>query len=343
MSVPEPQDWQEIDSQVHLPGLWLSFLVGSVFLLFGILTILVVASHPQPGIPAWVWWLLGTFIVMGAMVLTIAVSGVVRPASIRHARCDSLPNVPLEPVIVEGAVVHGRVTHEVIEDVEGWRFEPARRLWRDDKRFLFGFGIPFLALFATILTWVFHDRFNLVWPAAILCGTFGTVVSGGSAFLLVGMILRAGYRRLCSVSIPRSGGPLEVDAPIEPDTPEVDLTNGLKWMFLGDVERHRLVIPRELLKAVQLCPWRFVVKGGAGKTSTWAVQGLLVLASAEQGDYHRLPILLTSDFIGAARLMQLLASTLHVPYLFCADAEGWQVEELRARKRPPLRAGGIHT
>jgi hypothetical protein len=74
---------------------------------------------------------------------------------------------------------------------------------------------------------------------------------------------------------------------------------------------------------------------------TWAVQGLLVLASREEAVYRRLPILLTGDSVGAARLMQRLAYALHVPYLFCADAEGWRAETMRANGRPALRVGGI--
>jgi hypothetical protein len=39
--------------------------------------------------------------------------------------------------------------------------------------------------------------------------------------------------------------------------------------------------------------------------------------------------------------MQRLAETLDVPYLFCADREGWEAEELRATQRPPLKVGGM--
>jgi hypothetical protein len=36
-----------------------------------------------------------------------------------------------------------------------------------------------------------------------------------------------------------------------------------------------------------------------------------------------------------------LAAALAVPYLFCADAEEFQAERIRAKNRPPLRAGSI--
>jgi hypothetical protein len=51
--------------------------------------------------------------------------------------------------------------------------------------------------------------------------------------------------------------------------------------------------------------------------------------------------LLTGDVVGAARLMQRLAQMLQVPYLFGADSTGWKEEEARAKRRPPLRAGGM--
>ena len=53
-----------------------------------------------------------------------------------------------------------------------------------------------------------------------------------------------------------------------------------------------------------------------------------------------MPLLLTNDFAGAARLMERVAATLGVPYLFSANADGWKAELQRAKVRPPLRAGG---
>lgn len=157
------------------------------------------------------------------------------------------------------------------------------------------------------------------------------------------MLMRAGYRRLSTLTIPGNGNDLELDSPIEPNPERIDLAEGLKWVFLAETKRQRLMIPRELLRAVQLCPWKYYVRGGGEGTATWAVQGLLVLGCPEEGVYQRLPIVLTSDFVGAARLVRRLADILQVPYLFCADAEGWKVEEIRAKKRPPLRCGGTES
>ena len=263
--------------------------------------------------------------------------GICLPSRVRHAAPDVFPNVPKEPVICEGSVVHGRLTHELRETVQGWEFQPVRNSWRNDKRFLLVFGIPFLTLFSAVLTWVLHSQLTIAgWPLAAVCGVFATAICGGSVFLLIGMIIRSGYRRLSTLTIPRSGNYLELELAEAAKLENADLAEGLKWLFIGETKRQRLTIPCELVVAVQLCPWKFAVM----TERSWAVQGLLVLASRDTGVYHRLPILLTSDFVGAAQLMQELAHTMHVPYLFCADAAGWKAEEIRAKERPPLRIGG---
>ena len=50
----------------------------------------------------------------------------------------------------------------------------------------------------------------------------------------------------------------------------------MKCSFVGNVKRQRRAIPRELVAAVQLCPWKFVLARPAALT-TWVVQGSLVL------------------------------------------------------------------
>jgi len=332
--------WHEVESEVYLPGRWLVLSVGTLFLLTGCIGFLTIVV--PPGVPFWITKLCcGAFIFLGGTVAAWAIRNIISPAHVRHASPDVLPNVPKEPVIREGSVLYGRLTHELCEEAQGWQFRPAEQIRRNDKRFLIGFGIPFMVLFAGLLTWVLHTELKVAgWPVSVVCGTFVTVICGGIPFLLIGMGMRAGYRRLSRLNIPRNKDDLDLDSPEEPDFEKADLTEGLKWMFLGETRRHRLTIPRKLLVAVQLCPWKYVVMSARSQSITWAVQGLLVLASSEEAAYLRLPILLTSDFVGAARLMERLAHTLHVPYLFCADAEGRKAEKLRAKGRPPLRIGG---
>jgi hypothetical protein len=283
---------------------------------------------------------MGTFFVGGGAVLASAICGITWPRCVLHAAPDVLPEVPAEPVISEGSFVHGRLTHELREDAEGWAFRPAGNVWRNDKRFLLGFGVPFLMLFSGLLAWVLHDRLHIVGsPLAAVCGVL-VAVFGGGIFFLIGMIMRSGYRRLPTLTIPCDGTDLALESADPPEFENADLAAWLKWLFLGEAKRQRRTIPRELLVAVQLCPWKFVRAISEGKSVTWAVQGLLVLASTGEAGYHRLPVMLTGDYVGAARLMQRLAHTLQVPYLFCADAAGWKAEAARAKSRPPLRSGG---
>lgn len=329
--------WQEMESEVYHPGRWLPFLGGALFLLVGCVGFWKIGDLASPGIPVWIAKL-GTavFASLGGAALASVIGRTVSPGHVRHAVPDVLPNVPQEPLIREGAVVHGRLTHELREDAQGWQFCPAARLWRNDKVFLFGFGIPFVSLFVGLLAWTFHhDLAPVGWPVAALCATTVTVLCGGPVFLLIGMVLRSSYRRLPRLSIPRDGSDLALDSPETLKPKSGDL-----WGSLGEPKRQRLMIPRERVVAVQLCPWKYVV-GDRGRETTWAVQGLLVRASSEEEAYERLPLLLTSDFLGAARLMERLADTLQVPYLFSADAVGWRAEDLRAQGRPPLQSGGM--
>jgi hypothetical protein len=334
--------WHEVESEVYRPERWFVLSVGTLFLLAGAIAFLTIGGVGPPGLRFWVAMLFtGVFALMGGTLAASALGSFISPARVHHAALDVLPNVPKEPVLCEGSVVYGRLTHELSEDAQGWQFRPAGHLWRSVKGLLFGFGIPFLVLFSGLLTWIFHSQLKLGgWALSAACGIFVAAVCGGSAFLLLGMIMRTGYRRLSRLTIPGNGNDLELDSPEELSAEEADLTVALRWVFLGETNRHRLRIPRDLVVAVQLCPWKYVVGDRYSRLTTWAVQGLLVLASSEEAAYHRLPILLTSDFVGAARLMERFAHTLQVPYLFCADAKGWRVEKLRAKGRPPLRIGG---
>lgn len=336
--------WREMVSEVYRPGRWLGLSVGTVFLLIGAVGGLGIGGLWPAGAAGWIVGLgAAVFALLGVVVFGTILGGVLRPARVRHASPDVLPNVSTEPVSLAGSVVHGRLTHELSEEAQAWQFRPAGHLWRNDKRFLFGFGAPFLLFFAGLLTWVFHTQQNIAsWFVSAAYAIAVTALCGGSAFLLIGMMMRSGYRRLCRLSIPRDGSDLELDSPEEPKLEQADLLEGLTWVLLGATKRQRLTIPRALVQAVQLCPWKFVLAGSGQRQITWAVQGLIVLASSGT-EYRRLPILLTGDCVGAARLMQRLAETLRVPYLFSADAAGWRTETARAKTRPSLRAGGMMT
>jgi hypothetical protein len=330
--------WREVESKVYFPSRSIALLFGGVFLLVG--GIAFVTIGPPDGQFFWFGKLFAAiFALFGAILVAWAVGTLIFPAHVRHAAPDVLPNVPREPVIREGAVVHGRLTHELYEDAQGWQFCPSKRFWRrNGNGLVYGFGIPFLVLSAGLVTWSFHDMIG-GWAVSATFATFLVAMGGGTVFLIIALHLRAGYRRLSRLTIPRNGNDLELDSADDPQ--KIDLAQGLKWVFERGTKRHLLSIPRELVVAVQLCPWKYEAVRAGERERTWAVQGLLVLASSGEAGYHRLPFLLTCEFARAARLMQRLASALHVPYLFCADAEGWKAEAMRAENRSPLRIGGV--
>jgi hypothetical protein len=320
------------------------WLVGGFFLLAGVFGSLFADQIARRGDSVWVVrGFFGVFGLLGALALIAPIRSLLRPVVVRHAAADVLAGVPREPVLLEGSTVYGRLTHELARNDVGWLFRPRPQVRRSDTLWLVGFGVPFLVVFAGIMAWVFHrDRVAGGWGAAVAGGIAITLVSGGVAYFLIGMLMRAGYRRLCHLNIPQNGD-LKLDAPRLPEGAGADLAAGLNWILLGGTERQQLTIPREVIAAVQLCPWEFVA-GRHGATNVLAAQGLLVVANpAEPGVYHRLPILLTGDLSGAARLMQQLAEVLQVPYLFHADEQGWNAEHLRAKDRPPLTIGGVQS
>ncbi len=328
----ESSDWLEVESEVYRPGRWLGLFAGTVFLLAGAIWHLAIGNVAPPNAPSWILESgAAVFTVFGTAVLVSATRGIVSPARVRHAAPSVLANVTREPVIRRGSVVHGRLTHELIESAHGWQFRPRPDLWRTDKGFLFGFGIPFLVLASGLLSWIIH-RYLASWPLSIFCTIPAIAVSAGTALVVVSMLMRASYRSLCCLSIPRNGDDLQLDSPEEPDRNDPDLIAGLEWILPGETKNVRLLIPIQRIIAVQLCPWKYAVGGPGGKEITWADQGALVLASSPDVPSSCLPILLTSDFVGAARLMQKLADILHVPYLFSPMPTGGR------RKRPVREA-----
>jgi hypothetical protein len=339
--MPESPGWKEMESKVWCPGRLSAAATGIFFLVSGAVVYLASRKFIPAGVPYWAMPL-GTAVValFGGAIVAWAVGSILLPSRVRHAVSDVLPKVPREPVIDDGAVVHFRLTHELHEDAQGWEFRPAAKLWRSDVALLLGFGLPFLTIFSALTAWMFHSQFHIArWPLAVLCGATVTALCGGSVWVLLGMLMRAGYRRLARLSFPRDGGNLELDSPEALNAGKTDLAAGLKWLFLGETKRYQLSIPWESVVAVQLCPWKY--KAAMPRNDIiQTVQGLVVLAASEEGAYHRIPILLTADYVGAARIMEKLGRILQVPYLYCADEEGWKEEVRRAKERPALQVGG---
>lgn len=336
-------DWPQVESKVHFPGQWLFLIIGSVFVVAGTTVFFVIAEAEPPGLPVWVARFGPTlYAALGAIVLAACIYRRVSPVSVQHAPADALPELSREPVIREGSVVYGRATYELAEEPQRWHFRPARRHRRNDLVFLVGFGVPFLTVFAALLSWVLHERMDVGdWHSAILLAVVATLLTGGSALAGIGTLMRAAHRSLGSLSIPRHGADLELQLPAPTHPDQVDLIAGLGRAFVGESNWRHLTIPREQVVAVQLCPWRYALKSNNRTTHTWAVQGVLVIEGSGDERYERLPMVLTSDHGAAARLMQRLAATLEVPYLFYADAEGWQAERRAAKTRPPIRSGGV--
>jgi hypothetical protein len=330
----------EKESQIHLPGRWILIGIGATFLLFGAMGFFVkVAVDPKVG-PIWILYVIsGGFCFLGAIAVVVASSQLLFPSRIKHFESDQFANVPHEPVLLEGSMVHGRLTHELVESEEHWELRPQIRIWTQDKRFLLGFGVPFSLVFSGILSWAFRVQMGAPnWPIAIAGAILLTLFCGVGTFTLIGMLIRASYTRLSRLRIPKDGSDLELDSVKGPDEKNLDLLEGLAWALVDTGERERLKIPAESLCAVQLCAWQHQVGPRHSVSTTSAVQGNLVLEAG--GEFARVPLLVTADFAAAARLMHDLAEVCIVPFLYHASKEDWQAEKERARTRPTLKTGG---
>ena len=191
---------QEAESEVYCPGRWLGLTVGTVFLLAGAIGLLSIGDAVPPGLPFWTSTLFaGVFALLGGTVTALTLGRIMFPALVRHASPKSLlPNVPQYPIIYEGSWVYARLTNDVSEYAQGWHFQPAAGLRRYEKGLLLGFGVPVLLFSSGLLTWVFHSQ--LGWVVAAAFGIGLTALCGGTAFVMIGMLMRSGYSRLSPVS-----------------------------------------------------------------------------------------------------------------------------------------------
>ena len=332
--------WKETESKVHNPISWFVLVIGAVFLLIGTMCYLARDEIAGAKTPKWfVPSFAAAFALLGGLAIACAIWSI-KTVWIRHAHPDVLPHVPREPKVVDGASARSYMKWELAESSTEWRLRPSRKRLRDQKRFVFGFGLPFMMVFAAGLSWIFHSQHGLSWLMATFIAIFVTIFCGGLTFGLIYFELHSEYQDLPHVTIPKGKEDLLVESPMGIDTGSIGLTSGCPERVSGNADTEELVIPREIVRGVQLCAWKLVWKGGGDRATTWVVQGMLILGLKEEMGYDRLPILVTDDLVGAARLMQSLGVILDVPYLYCADKESWRTEALRAKLRPPLRHGG---
>ncbi len=337
-------DWAQAETTVRRPGRAAAVMISVTFLIVGSGGLVWGESEfADDGAEIWIpRALFGGFTLLGGLAFLAALRAVTSSVAVRHADASVLPDVSPEPVISEGWIVHRRLTHELTDTSQAWQLTPRQSLWNSNKRFLIGFGIPFSVLCVGVLSWIVHSQEIFPgWALSVLVAGVVTAVCAGSALVLIGFLMRAGYRRLCRLSIPSDRGELELHAPAALDLECQNPAQALGRLLRGPTQFSCRHIPRERVIAVQLCAWYYEINSSSGKTSALAVQGLLVLSSEEPTGYVRVPLLLTTAAADAAQLMQQLGQLLGVPFLFHADAAAWRAERQRSKARPLLRSGGI--
>jgi hypothetical protein len=237
-------------------------------------------------------------------------------------------------MVRDGSVVSGDVRMELVQVSGQWCFGPAES-WSTTKRFLIGFAVLFLPLFAAIASWSLHDQVGIRnWPIAITLATALTLLCGGTPFVLILLILKHHQLRLPELRIPSEEGDLVLETSDQADFECLKLEPSR--ISTCRRERWTVTIPRGYIIAVQVCPWKMKIEEGE-TTITWASQGLLVLHPPNGDQYCRIPILLSGDFVRVAKTMRSLADVLAVPFLFGGTREQWKAEARRAKTRAPLQ------
>jgi hypothetical protein len=332
--------WDEFESNVHQPGLGAGAIVGIVFMLVGPVFGVALWQHGVP--PMLVVPIMGGVTICGVVVFGIAVRRVIWPIVVRHAGPNVLSEVANEPVACDGTFVQSCLMHELWEGSEAWQFRPKQpRAGPRDILLLFCVGIPVVALVSWMVALNLHTFWHIAnWFVAALYGTLITVIVGGALLFVIAKVMGAIRRGFATLTIPRDGGDLRLDIGGAPDFVDASLMEGLKWIRKSSKDADDLTIPRCLVAAVQLCPWKVTVVEPRSRSTMLTAQGLLVLASSEH-EYQRIPLLATLDVAGAARLMQRLAAVLQVPYLYHADAAAWKAEAVRAKSRPAVRGMSV--
>jgi hypothetical protein len=318
-----------VESEIYRPWRWVLPFLALAFCTASGIGMAVLALQPPPNLPTAVWPIVILVATLSVGLLAWSLWDALTPASIQHSDLGCLPDISDEPVLREGSMVHGTLTHELVETAVGFEFRPNPKVWRRYQTFILGFGAVFLPTLAGFLSWVFHkEHFPNSWATSIILAAGATLAAGGSAFGIFYYLFQTAHMRLPRLVIPHGeGAEMVLTTPEERFPSSKSKPASKSWSV-------------EHLVAVQLCPWDFSFGSHSTSSSTLAVQGLLVLRAGPEAKFEREPILLTSDFVGAARLMKSLADALHVPYLFSGDAPGWEAEKIRAKTRPPLNAGG---
>jgi hypothetical protein len=326
-----------VESIVHHPASWLVLTAGLIFVGGGIFIYVGASRQFSPPWPGAVF--AACFGGLGAIALLAGLNSILLPKRIRHAPLSSLPGVPTGPVVCEYAAFSGWVRYELESTEGGWELRPSARQWREMRWLWIGFGIFCFLGGMAFLSRIFHDRGEFGWPGAIVLATIAAYVIVGVTWGLIAEMTRAERRRMTTLTYCEARKELMLETPRFRSSKQDEPAFSGAWTVASEGKRQRLVIPRQLVAAVQLCPWKYRVSSHSEESSSWAVQGVLVLKLQPHRGFERVPMLVTNDYVGAARLMQRAAERLDVPFLFCADADGWAAEDARADDRASRKTG----
>ena len=256
----------------------------------------------------------GVFVLMGGIVLLLGLWRLVQAREVQHDRDSAAPGVSRSPVLGGDAYTLTGVLHRVGPG----RFSTDPRLAASRR---LGAGALVIALGAGMTAVVLAfgpeaepgDRVAVALRWVMIAAIWGGLALGAL------VVVALGRRGVASF----------------PD---------LEW----DADRWRLVKGGETLEgglradlhAVQACAAWFELRHDDGRTVTAALE--INLAWREGEEVRRANLCRGHGNLAViARRAQELADALDVAFLFHGRSDDWHSERRRARKRPPVKGGGI--
>lgn len=266
---------------------------------------------------------------LGAFFLYAALKSVLGAASVECSPRGVFPEIPTEAIVYDGAILFGNLRHKLCNGPDDWTLA-ARK---PDLRWITSFLLLLFPMIVAGVSIALHTSHHISWSLAVVTSTIFVTFPLAAALSMLHWGANHMDRRTASLIIPHNGDDLTLHAPPLRSSNRDEAS--LSFPTAGDECLVRR-IARCKLVAVQVAPWKIRAGSSTHQTSTWAVQGLLVLKDHQEGDSERVPLLQSNDFVGTARLMKRLAELLNTPFLFDADPAGWKAEIKRSRTRPLL-------
>lgn len=326
------EQWQNSKSKINRGDITGLLIFSIIFILIGFVAI-VVLFLSEDGLSTQknlVTAVISFVIVIVGLLLTIfGLRRIYHPIYVQHASDQDLLEIPRDAILHGNEVLQSSLSLELVKLDNDWTIRPSPSILKRDLLFINAFGSFMFILSFGLILFVLKKEVGLGWfisgvgaiAAPSLC--LGTVLVGVKKSML------NDFQKPPVLVIPNDKQDIFLKFK------DLNIASLSPFIVLSDAGFKEITLAKESIKAIQLCP-RFRAESEGPQRY---VQILLVF---EDGDkYHRVPLLLTGDFVAAIRLSEKLSNVLKVPFLYHADDNGWAEEIACSRQRPKPKSPSI--